>query len=356
MNTFVSRPTFEKEFNYYRRLCNEMGKDIQRIQEDRERLMREVRRYQLQSRLDRDLAHIACSAQDIGALAARILDAVVEQSFCKRALILREKDPGSTQFNVLSAAGLRDFSSKIIVPIEDPPAFAHCADGHCFPSNASTMFKVLNKIAGPGAMIWNYDRATGFAILITGTVGPVDIMFQQQGDDLTSIALHRMIDGLWRLQARELGGGFGAPVDLASSDPAEAAETPPDPLCPDPDKPTIKEMEIVGQIERGGYIRDVVVLSRDESEYTVFVSPSWGSGLRQVLTYRGRSVKLYKDFRRLGSYVRTTCRYDGSISVMPVESSRAEKLRAAVPDTFGDAEGQVTDASPAAYGHTTEQS
>lgn len=112
MNTFVSRPTFEKEFNYYRRLCNELGKDLQRVQEDRERLVREVRRYQLQNRLDRDLAHITSSAQSVPTLATRILDAVVEHSLCKRALILREEEPGSARFCVLAAAGFRDLSPK----------------------------------------------------------------------------------------------------------------------------------------------------------------------------------------------------------------------------------------------------
>ncbi|MCR0984101.1 hypothetical protein [Roseomonas populi] len=346
MNTFVSRPTFEKEFNYYRRLCNEMGKDIQRIQEDRERLMREVRRYQVQSRLDRDLAHITGSVQDIATLVARTLDAVVEHSLCKRALILREREPGSAQFDVLAAAGFRDLSPKIITHIDNPPAFGHCADGHCFPSNASALFKALNKLAGPGAMIWNYDRETGFAILITGTVGPIDIMFQQQGDDLTSIALHRIVDGLWRLQAREVGGHFVEPVEQKAIEAPQTANPNLEPLSVDTERPTIKEMEIVGQIERGGHIREVVVLSRDESEYAVFVLPSWGSGFRQVRTYRGLSVKVYKDFRRLGSYVRTTCQYRGCIIVMPVEAARAEKLRAAVPDTFGDAEGDATDSPP----------
>ncbi|RYF20375.1 MAG: hypothetical protein EOO77_08145 [Oxalobacteraceae bacterium] len=336
MNTFVSRPTFEKEFNYYRRLCNEMGKDLQRVQEDRERLVREVRRYQVQSRLDRDLAHITSSIQDIATLATRILDAVVEHSLCKRALILREETPGSSLFSVLAAAGLRDLPPKPIGHIDNPPAFGHSADGHCFPSDAPALFKALNKIAGPGAMIWNYDRETGFAILITGTVGPTDVMFQQQGDELTSIALHRLIDGLWRLQARQLGSSL-------KLEAGHSADVRPSLPCVDAEKPTIKELEIVSQLEQGEHIREVVVLSRDESEYAVFVLPSWGAGFRQVRTYRGLSVKVYKDFRRLGSYIRTTCRYDGSIVVMPVESPKAEKLREAVPDTFADAESEASE-------------
>ncbi|WP_140883951.1 hypothetical protein [Muricoccus nepalensis] len=343
MNTFVSRLNFEKEFNYYRRLCNEMGKDLQRVQEDRERLVREVRRYQLQNRLDRDLAHITSSAQSVATLATRILDTVVEHSLCKRALILREEEPGSTRFCVLAAAGFRDLSPKPIIHIDSPPSYGHCADGHCFPSDAPALFKALNKIAGPGAMIWNYDRETGLAVLITGAVGPTDMLFQQQGDDLTSTALYRIIDGLSRLEARQFTGRSVKDVEDRGLNPVQLVHQSHHSPKVDAETPTIKEAEIVSQLEQGGHIREVIVLSRDESEYAVFVLPSWGSGFRQVRTYRGLSVKVYKDFRRLGSYIRTSCQYAGSITVMSVESAEAERLRLAVPDTFAGTESEAPD-------------
>ena len=71
--------SFEKEFLYYRRFCDRLGKDVQRLQAERDRLAQEVRLHLLQGRFERDLSHTAAYALDIEHLTERVLDAIARR-------------------------------------------------------------------------------------------------------------------------------------------------------------------------------------------------------------------------------------------------------------------------------------
>ena len=328
MNTPV-RAAAEKELMYYRRMCNELGKDLQRVQDESERLVREVRRYQLQTRLDRELSHVTGTASDIASMAPLVLDAVIEHSLCARAMILCERGDLAGCFDILAAAGCRDMYVKSSVTLEEAPAFGHSFEGEHFPSNAAAFFKAVTKLIGSTQTIWNYDGDSGFAILLAGALGPADAMFRQQGDDLSHTALARLVDGYWRVRAQEL---LSEMTEIREEPSRVAAMAPlTHDAGPELDnaRPTIREYEIATSIAKGAVIEQVAVLIREDGEYELFVRPSWATGFRQMLTFRGHAEKVYKDFNRLLVYIRTACRYEGSIVLYAARSPQFEALKPA---------------------------
>lgn len=349
MNTPV-RAAAEKELIYYRRMCNELGKDLQRVQDENERLVREVRRYQSQSRLDRELSHVTGTAADMASMAALVLDAVIEHSLCARAMILHERADHSNCFDILAAAGCRDILVKPSAALEQAPAFGHSFEGEHFPTGVAAFFKAVGKLIGSTHLIWNYDGDSGFAILMAGALGPADAMFRQQGDDLSYTALARLVDGYWRLQARRPVNEIpeiSEPPPCVEAFPAPSQDTIPQ---LDRARPTIREYEIASSIAKGGAIEHVAVLMREDGEYELFVRPSWSTGFRQMLTFRGHAEKVYKDVNRLLGYVRTACRHDGSIVFYAAGSEQFEALKPAAPTSLPDDRTQEASAYDGADG------
>lgn len=330
MNTPV-RAAAEKELIYYRRMCNELGKDLQRAQDENERLVREVRRYQSQSRLDRELSHVTGTAADMASMAPLVLDAVIEHSLCARAMILRERADHAGCFDILATAGCRDILVKASVNLEEAPAFGHSFDGEHFPSGVASFFKALGKLIGSTRLIWNYDGDSGLAIVMAGSLGPADAMFRQQGDDLSHAALARLVDGHWRLLARQLLTEM--PENREQPSHIEVPSAPSQDGGPqlDRERPTILECEIASSIAKGGAVEQVAVLMREDGEYELFVRPNWSTGFRQMLTFRGRAEKVYKDVNRLLGYIRTACRHDGSIVFYAAGSPPFVALKPAAP-------------------------
>lgn len=365
MNTPV-RAVAEKELIYYRRMCNELGKDLQRVQDENERLVRELRRYQSQSRLDRELSHVTGAAPDMPKMAALVLDAVIEHSLCARAMILQEREDHSGCFGILAAAGCRDILVKPTAALEGAPAFGHSFEGEHFPSGDAVFFRSVGKLIGSTHLIWNYDADSGFAILMAGALGPADAMFRQQGDDLSYTALARLVDGYWRLQARRPANEIPEISELSPR--IEAVPAPTRDTSPQLDRarPTIREYEIASSIAKGGAIQQVAVLMRDDGEYELFIRPSWSTGFRQMLTFRGHAEKVYKDVNRLLGYVRTACRHDGSIVFYAAGSEQFEALKPAAPTSlpndrtqeasaYDDADGTLASSIPLKRSGATDE-
>lgn len=311
--------SFEKEFLYYRRFCDRLGKDVQRLQAERDRLAQEVRLHLLQGRFERDLSHTAAYALDIEHLTERVLDAIAQHMLSTKALILAESEASRGEFCVVASLGHEEAARKRVFTLNKIPVLALIEkDGGAATDLRRSLAPVLDFL-GPGPFIWEYDEESGYAVAILGSIGQSEEIFCQQAEELSHTALTGLVHGLWRLRAREAvasettnGQGLAAqPLgEVQRSDDRSSGPS------MDPGHPTIRESEITAQLGLGGTILDVTVLAQVDGEFRLLLRPSWGRGFRCVATYRRNSDRTYKDFSRLLAFVRGVCRYHGPLRVL----------------------------------------
>ena len=90
-----SGSSLERELNYYRRECNDLGARLLRLQEEQSQAFREARRSRTLVKLLREayrLGDVGTSAADVG---GPMLELVVDNALCDRAAFLREEPNGS---------------------------------------------------------------------------------------------------------------------------------------------------------------------------------------------------------------------------------------------------------------------
>lgn len=307
--------SFEKEFLYYRRFSDRLGKDVQRIQAERDRLAQEVRLHLLQGRFERDLSHVAAYALDIEQLTERVLDTIAQHMVSSKALILAESEASRGEFRVVASLGHEATARKRVFTLPKVPVLAQIDNQANATPDMRRSFAALLDFLGPGPFIWEYDEESGYAVAILGSIGPGEEVFRQQGEELSHTALTGLVHGLWRLRAR----------DASAADTLEAQGPGSPPIGPDegsdgwsmdPSHPTIRESEITAHLGKGGAILDVTVVEQADGEFRLLLRPSWGRGFRSVTTYRGTSDRTYRDFNRLLAFVRGACGYHGPLRVL----------------------------------------
>lgn len=92
--------------------------------------------------------------------------------------------------------------------------------------------------------------------------------------------------------------------------------------------PGLQEADLVGLqesdvrmgLQRGGYIRSILVVTRptrnkQSIEHVVWVHPSWQKGYYPFCTHRGRSMRSYRDLDLLFTHCRDDWGYRGAITV-----------------------------------------
>ncbi len=82
----------------------------------------------------------------------------------------------------------------------------------------------------------------------------------------------------------------------------------------------LQEVDIRCGIQRGGYIRNILVISRPHKikntiEYIVWIHPSWLRGFYPFCSHRGRSMRSYKDPSLFFIHCRDDWNYRGSITL-----------------------------------------
>ncbi|WP_338929161.1 hypothetical protein WDZ11_22450 (plasmid) [Roseomonas mucosa] len=315
--------SFEKEFLFYRRLCDRLGKDAQRFQNERDRLAQEVRLHQIQVRFERELSHSAASSADIAQLTERVLEAIAQHVVCTKALILASVEGSVGDFQIVASFGLLegkldDKAKSSIISLRTIPALLtiRCEKGSA--TDGCRSLAPLINILGDGPLIWEYDEESGYAVAILGTSGLGEDLFIQQGEDLTHIALSGLLHGLWRLRGNRLIASQNVATEVTTPKGAELAKNEQaEPPRSDPDHPYIREADIVAGIRDGGSILDAVVFALQSGEYRLELFPSWARGFQRVITYRSTNDKTYKDFNRLLAFLRENCSYHDKILVLP---------------------------------------
>jgi signal transduction histidine kinase len=189
--------SLERELNYYRRECNDLGARLLRLQEEQSQAFREARRSRTLVKLLREayrLGDVGTTAGDVG---GPMLELVVDNALCDRAAFLREEPGGSGQFLIVHAIGLPASALAAVAAVPSPPAFFYISsrerDGG---ENA-----VLAVLAVP-FVLWAYDRATGHALVIGNrSEGNVNRPFEVGDQELIEGALSIYLDVLNRKHA-----------------------------------------------------------------------------------------------------------------------------------------------------------
>ena len=189
--------SLERELNYYRRECNDLGARLLRLQEEQSQAFREARRSRTLVKLLREayrLGDVGTSAADVG---GPMLELVVDNALCDRAAFLREEPQRSGQFLIVHAIGLPASALTEVVAITAPPSFFYTSsrerDGGAHP--------VLAVLDVP-FVLWAYDRATGHALVIGNrSEGNVNRPFEAGDQELIEGALSIYLDVLNRKQA-----------------------------------------------------------------------------------------------------------------------------------------------------------
>ena len=85
----------ERELQYYRRECNDLGARLLRLQEEQSQAFLEARRSRTVVRLVREAYRLAEPSQTAHDVGGTLLQVVVENALCDRAALLREEPSGS---------------------------------------------------------------------------------------------------------------------------------------------------------------------------------------------------------------------------------------------------------------------
>jgi signal transduction histidine kinase len=188
----------ERELNYYRRECNDMGARLLRLQEEQSQSFREARRSRTVVKLLREayrLGDVTAAGHDIG---GQMLEIVVENALCDRAALLREEPLGSGRFLLMHTIGLAGGASEVAVTIADPPAFFYTAT----PEHTGPPASELSSVLQLPYVLWTYDRASGHALLIGNRCeSNVNRPFEAGDQELIEGALSVYLDVLYRKHA-----------------------------------------------------------------------------------------------------------------------------------------------------------
>ena len=105
----------DRELQYYRRECNELGARLLRLQEEQSQTYREARRSRTVVRLVRETYRIGDLAQTAHDVGGPTLEVIVDNALCDSAVFLREEPRGGGRFLVAHAIGIAGAVADVVV-------------------------------------------------------------------------------------------------------------------------------------------------------------------------------------------------------------------------------------------------
>ncbi len=187
----------ERELQYYRRECNDLGARLLRLQEEQSQAVLEARRSRTVVRLVREAYRLAEPTQATHDVGGALLQVVVENALCDRAALLREEPPGSGRFLVAHAIGGTSVEADEAVMIPDPPEFCFTSSLRPDPPPAG----LLDVLRLP-FVLWAYDPSSGHALAIGNrSESNVSRPFEAGDQELIEAALSVYLDVLYRKHA-----------------------------------------------------------------------------------------------------------------------------------------------------------
>ena len=187
----------ERELQYYRRECNELGARLLRLQEEQSQAFLEARRSRTVVRLVREAYRLAEPTRETDDIGSSLLQIIIENALCDRAALLREEPAGSGRFllaHAIAGAG-RDINDVVV--IESPPEFFFTSSLR-FDRPPGGLLDVLRL----PYVLWAYDKSSGHALALGNrSEGNTTRPFESGDQELIEAALSVYLDVLYRKHA-----------------------------------------------------------------------------------------------------------------------------------------------------------
>jgi len=312
-----------RELSYYKHEVNRLGAKLLRVQEEQFRTFLEARRSRTVVKLLREAYRAGDAGATLEETMRGILDAVIENTMCDRAALLRETPRGTGTFVLQQIAGLGDGPHPRPLVLRDVPAYLYTAGSVPPPPAASDLTAFL----GLDFILWNYDPSSGYALLIgNSTESNLHRPFEEGDHELIEAALSVTLDSLSRLSLTTPVAAALAPATGAfnSGAPAFAIDT----LL------GIEEAEIKKGLRDGGCVSHIIAVEHQTSdglEYLPYLLVSWSRGYRMFQTFRRRAPRSFRDVGRFIQLARSEYDYPKSVTVYAASAPEITNLRSPFP-------------------------
>lgn len=303
----------QRDLDYHRRELNTLGTRYRGLERQSAENFRESLRSRTLARLIWEI-YLASRSATPEAIEQSTLTIISENMICDRVALLKECAPGTGCFRLCNLVGLGQDQAPATLTLHRPPEFIFTrgGQGRLEPAAAA----VTSYLETP-YILWTYDRASGYA-LVVGNFQETNIHrpFEEGDRDLLDRSLALYVD----LAGRQRDASPGE----ESVPPGPADE-----LLPTVGGPGLQEADIKRHLRDGGRVLKVVTLEQIEDGvriFTPFFATSWRPGYSILRTWKGKADKTYKDLSILVGFVRTTCHYDGPVTVYSESSSEVRNL------------------------------
>lgn len=149
----------ERERDYYRALCNDLGGQLLKIRDEHTRAMNLARRARMTVSLIRRLYHLDHVNLDLANLARVYLETATNALTVECAALFRLDDAGHG-FRTLHAIGFEPPPAGVLDDIPVPPGFRFRSSG--VPGDPFS--DAIEKLTGTPYFLWAYDAGTGTAL------------------------------------------------------------------------------------------------------------------------------------------------------------------------------------------------
>jgi two-component sensor histidine kinase len=150
----------QKERDFYRAQCDDLGARVLRLQEEQARAHRDARRWQTTARIISESYRSINVDGSLEKASLRILATILDNIMCDRAALLRAGT--DNDFHLTQAVGYWGHSPPERRHLSAPPEFA-CVSAHAPPSRDTDE---LHAIIGLPHFLWYFHRASGYALIL----------------------------------------------------------------------------------------------------------------------------------------------------------------------------------------------
>ena len=300
-----------REVDYYKRAVTQGTKETFVLREELTAAIRETQRNRVMLKLVREVYRLG----DFGGADANVepvvLSVIIENAICDRAMLLAvTPDDNGHHFRVLCTLGgdeARHTGKEIV--IKRPHRYCYTTGNE----RREGQVAQLCALVGLPYILWSYDPGGGFAILLGNhKESNASHPFNEKDQELVETALSVYLDILHRKrETRRLESGL-----MSAEREPQTAET--EHRQQVSEFGGIQQAEIQEQINKGERLTGFLVVDRTAGNGPVFVGyvrGSWSVGYRLLKTFRGRSVRAFRDVSRLLHIVKYDFRYSPPITI-----------------------------------------
>lgn len=168
----------DREREYYRSLCNDLGGQLLKIRDEHTRAMAASRRARMTASLIRRLYHLDHLNLDVPNLARVFLETATSALTVECAALFSFDDRGHG-FRLLHSIGFTPSPEGLLADIHVPSGFRHCNSA----SPGDEFSQALERLTGAPYFLWAYDAGTGTALFFGNREEDLQLRQRFSADD-----------------------------------------------------------------------------------------------------------------------------------------------------------------------------